>query len=418
MATRLLRAPLRGILPALSDCIDGLASHNALVMFTGDCPKSPIWLHGDPGGDVTSVELTRLATHVDVGQPWFGEAHVAGAHRPVLAAAAAPPGSAGALLTVLTDGDRRPDDVALEVIQQLWDLATRRVLELFPAALPVNTPWIANSEQARAIADLTDAHVATLTGVLGVLRTNSLDDGVARRTAVDLAASALVKLRSASEDDLGTREEVVDEAFGRLSDMLGLLSRYSDVAVEFSLLDGARRMLPPDIARVARTTGRGTVLAMLEQGDVRRIRVSWQVTDTELRTVVRDDGPGRLTSDALAIHRLTDRVVALNGLIDVDSVAGWGTIVTVQLPLAAPESGRGELGNNRLSGLNPRELDVLHQLASGLRNRAIANRLHISEHTVKFHVANILKKVGVDSRGEAAAVARAAGFPAEPPLGA
>jgi DNA-binding NarL/FixJ family response regulator len=52
-----------------------------------------------------------------------------------------------------------------------------------------------------------------------------------------------------------------------------------------------------------------------------------------------------------------------------------------------------------------RELEVLGQLARGRRNRDIARELHISESTVKFHVANILEKLGVGSRGEAAALA-------------
>lgn len=62
-----------------------------------------------------------------------------------------------------------------------------------------------------------------------------------------------------------------------------------------------------------------------------------------------------------------------------------------------------------LTALNPRELDVLGELSRGHRNQAIAQHLGISPHTVKFHVANILGKLGVGSRGEAAAVARDAG---------
>ena len=48
--------------------------------------------------------------------------------------------------------------------------------------------------------------------------------------------------------------------------------------------------------------------------------------------------------------------------------------------------------------LTPRELEVLRLLAEGLSNRAIAQHLEISEHTVKFHVNAIMKKVGAQSR--------------------
>jgi DNA-binding NarL/FixJ family response regulator len=54
--------------------------------------------------------------------------------------------------------------------------------------------------------------------------------------------------------------------------------------------------------------------------------------------------------------------------------------------------------------LTARELDVLRLLALGLANKQIAARLRISDHTVKFHVAAILGKLGAASRTEAVAV--------------
>jgi len=56
--------------------------------------------------------------------------------------------------------------------------------------------------------------------------------------------------------------------------------------------------------------------------------------------------------------------------------------------------------------LTPRERHVLQLLAEGLPNKAIADRLGISEHTVKFHVSAIMSKLGAQSRTEA--VTRAA----------
>lgn len=51
--------------------------------------------------------------------------------------------------------------------------------------------------------------------------------------------------------------------------------------------------------------------------------------------------------------------------------------------------------------LTPRESEVLYLLAEGLTNKAIAQRLAISDHTVKFHVNAILGKLNAQSRTEA-----------------
>jgi two-component system, NarL family, response regulator YdfI len=51
--------------------------------------------------------------------------------------------------------------------------------------------------------------------------------------------------------------------------------------------------------------------------------------------------------------------------------------------------------------LTRREREVLQMLAAGLANKEIATRLNISDHTVKFHVASILGKLGATTRTEA-----------------
>jgi DNA-binding NarL/FixJ family response regulator len=53
------------------------------------------------------------------------------------------------------------------------------------------------------------------------------------------------------------------------------------------------------------------------------------------------------------------------------------------------------------ASLTPRELDVLRLVASGLPNKTIALELHISDHTVKFHMGSIMSKLDASSRTEA-----------------
>ena len=55
--------------------------------------------------------------------------------------------------------------------------------------------------------------------------------------------------------------------------------------------------------------------------------------------------------------------------------------------------------------LTSREREILEMMADGAHNRAIALRLGISRHTVKFHVTSILTKLGAGSRTEAVALA-------------
>jgi LuxR family maltose regulon positive regulatory protein len=63
----------------------------------------------------------------------------------------------------------------------------------------------------------------------------------------------------------------------------------------------------------------------------------------------------------------------------------------------APSSATGD------QGLSQREREVLERIAAGDSNKLIARNLDISPHTVKRHVANILDKLALSSRGQAAA---------------
>jgi DNA-binding CsgD family transcriptional regulator len=62
------------------------------------------------------------------------------------------------------------------------------------------------------------------------------------------------------------------------------------------------------------------------------------------------------------------------------------------------------------AGLTGRELDVLPLLVQGLRNAEIADRLFVSPRTVDHHVSSILRKLEVETRGQAAAAAERLGL--------
>jgi two-component system, NarL family, response regulator YdfI len=74
-------------------------------------------------------------------------------------------------------------------------------------------------------------------------------------------------------------------------------------------------------------------------------------------------------------------------------------ILEVLLPASTESAGPDDLPPGE--PLTAREIDVLSLLAEGAGNKEIAARLHISEHTVKFHVSSILGKLGAATRTEA-----------------
>jgi DNA-binding CsgD family transcriptional regulator len=82
--------------------------------------------------------------------------------------------------------------------------------------------------------------------------------------------------------------------------------------------------------------------------------------------------------------------------------------VPVEVPVAGPfarnERRLGELG------ITPRELEILEALAAGLSNREIAERLFVSENTVKTHTGRLFDKLSARRRTQAVQRAKEAGL--------
>jgi DNA-binding CsgD family transcriptional regulator len=403
-------APLTQIAERLRDALLPYLGNSALVIFTEDCTGRPQKKAGQEGiiSRVSVAELERLRASLPHDGPFFGEAEIATARRPVLAIKFAP---SHALLVITEPDPARADSVpssTVALVEYLWHIAARRIQEKVADAPPsyLMESRAASAERVRVTAELVDLHSTTLETLLAALRSSSLDDSSARSTVTDLTAKALVALRTVSDRTTDLVEEPVATAFIRLQDDLRPLTRFSGIDVQFIEPPQNGRALPGEVAHAARAVVRGLVLAMMEQPEVRRVRAQWDCDGENLLINVRDDGRGTLSADAAAIGRLDRRVQALAGTLQIDVMPGWGTDVSVTLPLDAPVGPTMDVTGWNLAA---RELEVLQHLAAGQRNRTIASALNISENTVKFHVRNLFRKLNVRSRTEAIALAHSHG---------
>ena len=128
---------------------------------------------------------------------------------------------------------------------------------------------------------------------------------------------------------------------------------------------------------------------------------------SEAAVVVLSDRsePGRLAEALRAgVRAILPSDASPDQIVASLEAAAAGLIVLhpaeVDAMFPAPEAASSPLAD-LIEPLTPRESEVLQMLASGLANKEIATRLAISDHTVKFHVASILGKLGAASRTEA-----------------
>ena len=112
-----------------------------------------------------------------------------------------------------------------------------------------------------------------------------------------------------------------------------------------------------------------------------------------MRVLLVGSSPARARTRAQLATRQIDVVAEFTSLaaaraseIDADGI--------VLAPERSPDEGVEE-------SLTPREVQVLELLAEGLSNKGIAERLAISDQTVKFHVSSICGKLGAANRTDA-----------------
>jgi DNA-binding NarL/FixJ family response regulator len=120
-----------------------------------------------------------------------------------------------------------------------------------------------------------------------------------------------------------------------------------------------------------------------------------------------------LADDPAALWTPASRALGLRAALPLDATAGMlaaavsavqADLLVLHLEALAPARA-ADAALVAGTALTTRERQIVELMADGASNRVIAARLAISRHTVKFHVAAILAKLGARSRAEAVALA-------------
>ena len=142
------------------------------------------------------------------------------------------------------------------------------------------------------------------------------------------------------------------------------------------------------------------------------------IGDVDTRSVLRAGARGRSRPPILALSEApatlwsgTLRGLGLRGVLPLEAtgdelVAAVRAVHAGLLAVHPDTLARAARGATALAlgaPLTSREREILEMMADGVHNRTIAARLGISRHTVKFHVASILAKLGAESRTQAVA---------------
>lgn len=166
------------------------------------------------------------------------------------------------------------------------------------------------------------------------------------------------------------------------------------------------RLLKPDLVLMDYSLPDGTGVEAMdailaEHPESKIIFLTIQDADETLLTAVRRGARGYLLKNM----PINDLVASLNS-VERGEHAMTRAMASRALDGLTKAHGGSTGKADESHRLSPREIDVLHELAQGATNQEIAQRLFLSENTVKHHLHNILEKMGLENRRQAAEYAR------------
>jgi DNA-binding NarL/FixJ family response regulator len=187
------------------------------------------------------------------------------------------------------------------------------------------------------------------------------------------------------------------------------------VRLSLQRLDRMEVLDAADVSAAARLVASSTVDAVVLDGDaapppavVADIEQLLRAGDDLRVIVLLDDEDQRLVSTLLdaGATSCVSKSVYPSDLGAVIRQAARGTVFHRPEPLVADETAvPGPKPNGADPALTRRELEILRLARDGVGNKEIARDLWITEQTVKFHLSNVYRKLGVSNRTRASRVA-------------
>lgn len=166
-------------------------------------------------------------------------------------------------------------------------------------------------------------------------------------------------------------------------------------------VDMARRTIPDIILMDVNMPNRNGLEAVKmikrEMPHIQMVMLTVSDDDEDLFTAIKNGAKGYLLKN-LEPQQLYKM---LEGLRQGESPISGAMASRILQEFRQPDSGQSDAGEGR-DELTPREIQVLEQVVTGATNKEIAKTLHITENTVKIHLRNILEKLQVQNRIQAA----------------
>ena len=294
-----------------------------------------------------------------------------------------------------------------ERFEPLWERASRLILER-PPSDGHGQLFMAGIEHAAFTGDpvraLADAHkvIGLLSQVDGADRLAE----VARVAAWPVADMGIAARRAGDELALAQARDQMDGVERFAADWLGEVADPDSRMAEVLRL-GTCAQIEAERARMEGTDTTAQWAAMAEAWT--RLGYAFRAAMSRWREAEAAERAGDREAAVAALreaHRMATGLGARPLLEHLDTMAR-----RMRLRLGA--RGAASATPERAYGLTPRELEVLAEVAAGRTNREIAENLFISESTAGVHVSNILGKLAVSTRTEAARVALDQGLVAD-----